>query len=178
MSIVESLLDSFIKYLQKKRNSIRRQSKKRRVKRVLKKSAHLKKKIPPKIIKKKILKHNSKKPLAGTAPAVKQGKNISTVKVKLKDKPSAVVKEKQKIILVGQVTHFFPRIEVAVIKILDKEIKVGESIKVQNGASSFIQKVESMQRESVDVSVARKGQLIGLKVKQKVQEGAKVFKVL
>lgn len=168
MSLVERLLDSLIQYLQKKRNIIRREEKKKRSKKkiILKKKKFIKKKSPPKIFKKKFIKKSFLK--------TSQSSNF---KKPLLPKASLVKKEKQKGVFIGQVTHFFPRIEVAVIKILDKELKCGEMIKIEGGSGSFTQKVESMQRESVDVKVARKGQLIGLKVKQKVSEGAKVFKL-
>ncbi|HPN88896.1 MAG TPA: hypothetical protein PLH56_06135 [Candidatus Omnitrophota bacterium] len=173
MSLVERLLDSLIQYLQKKRNIIRREEKKKRSKKkiILKKKKFIKKKSPPKIFKKNNIEKNFKK--ISFLKSVK----FPAVKV-LPTKVSLALKEKQKDVLIGQVTHFFPRIEVAVIKISDKELKCGERIKIEGGSGSFTQKVESMQRESVDVKVARKGQLIGLKVKQKVSEGAKVFKLL
>ena len=79
--------------------------------------------------------------------------------------------------LIGKVVHYFDKIEVAVIA-LDAPLKVGETIRIAGGESTdFSQEVESMEVEHEKIKKAKKGDEVGLKVKEKVREGYKVYKV-
>lgn len=77
---------------------------------------------------------------------------------------------------VGKVTHFFSKINVAVID-LTAPVSVGDTIRIQGPTTNFEQKVDSMQIEHENVQVAKKGQSIGLKVKDRVRERDTVYKV-
>jgi len=77
--------------------------------------------------------------------------------------------------LIGQVTHYFSNIGVAVIG-LSTTLKTGETIRIVGGETDFEQMVESMEAEHQKIKVAKKGDDIGLKVSQKVREGYKVYK--
>ena len=85
--------------------------------------------------------------------------------------------EERKEELVGKVTHYFGKIEVGIIE-LSKELKVGDTIHIKGSTTDFEQKVESMQIEHENVEKAKKGDAIGLKVKEKAREGDEVYKVL
>jgi putative protease len=74
---------------------------------------------------------------------------------------------------VGTVTHYYGKIGVAIVELSDT-LKVGDRIKFENG-TEFEQVVESMQVEHEQVEEAKKGEMIGLKVAQKVKEGATVY---
>jgi putative protease len=76
---------------------------------------------------------------------------------------------------VGTVTHYYGKIGVAIVELSDI-LKVGDRIKFENG-TEFKQVVESMQVEHEQVDEAKKGETIGLKVSQKVKEGATVYLV-
>jgi len=76
---------------------------------------------------------------------------------------------------VGLVTHFFSKIDVAVIKLKD-ELNVGDKILFRGSTTNFDQIVESMQIERESVEKAKAGQSIGLKVKDKVRENDVVYK--
>lgn len=79
--------------------------------------------------------------------------------------------------LIGEVVHFFSKIKVAVIK-LSKPLKAGESIRIIGGEDTdFDQEVGSMEVEHEKIDKAKKGDEVGLKVKKKVREGYKVYKV-
>ena len=80
-------------------------------------------------------------------------------------------------VFIGHITHYFSRIKVGVVKILQGDLEEGEMIHVKGAKTDFRQKVKSMQVESVNVKKARKGQLIGLKVIEKANVGDKVYKV-
>ena len=82
---------------------------------------------------------------------------------------------------VGVVTHYFAKISVAVVE-LKGTLSVGDRILVRGGVhpftTNFEQIVESMQIEHKNVESASTGQSIGLKVKERVREGDKVYKVI
>ena len=80
-------------------------------------------------------------------------------------------------ILVGEITHYFSRIQVCVVKMTKGYIKVGETVRIKGKMTNFTQKVKSLQIESVDVKVAMRGKLVGLKVAQEVREGDKLYKL-
>jgi len=79
--------------------------------------------------------------------------------------------------LVGKITHFYPKISVAVVE-LEDSLNVGDKILIERGEETFEQVVESMQIEHEDIQTAEAGQAIGLRVNEKTKEGAKVFKVI
>lgn len=83
------------------------------------------------------------------------------------------MKEKSKK-LVGKVTHFFTDINVAVIELADT-LKVGDTILLEGATSNFEQPVDSMQIHNKSVQSAKKKESIGLKVKDRVREGDKVY---
>jgi len=78
--------------------------------------------------------------------------------------------------LIGKVTHYFGNIGVAVIKLLDN-LKEGDTIRIFGQAIDFDQIVDSMEIEHKKIKQAKKGDSIGIKVKQKVREGYKVYKI-
>lgn len=80
--------------------------------------------------------------------------------------------------LIGKVTHFFSNISVAVIKLTNGSLAVGDTIRIIGGENTdFTQEVKSMEIEHKKIKRAKKGDEFGLKVKEKVREGYKVFKV-
>ena len=86
-------------------------------------------------------------------------------------------KSEQEGVLVGEITHYFSRIMVCVLKVTKQSLLINDRIRIKGRATDFVDKVGSMQIESSDVRVARKGQLVGLKVKDVVREGDLVYKI-
>lgn len=78
---------------------------------------------------------------------------------------------------VGEVTHYYTRIGVAVIRVT-APMRVGDRIAIKGHTTNFEQAVESMQIEHEDVEEARPGELVGLKVVDRVRKGDIVYKVL
>ena len=79
--------------------------------------------------------------------------------------------------LIGEVTHYFSNIGVAVIR-LSAPLSVGDTIRIAGGEETdFKQTVESMEIEHKKIKKAKKGDEAGLKVTEKVREGYKVYKV-
>jgi len=76
---------------------------------------------------------------------------------------------------IGEVSNYFEHIGVAAIK-LSAPLKTGDEIEIKGGEVDVVQKVGSMQIQHKAVDKAKKGDEIGLKVKEKVRKGYKVFK--
>ena len=75
---------------------------------------------------------------------------------------------------VGEVTHYFTKISVAVIEVTGK-IKVGDSIAIKGMTTNFEQKVDSMQVEGENIVEANPGDDIGMKVADRVRKGDIVY---
>ena len=92
-----------------------------------------------------------------------------------KEEKKAVAKEEQKT-EVGKVTHYFTEISVAVIEV-KSSMKVGDTISIEGATTNLKQKIDSMQIEKLKITEAKKGQAIGMKVKDRVRPGDVVYKV-
>ena len=79
--------------------------------------------------------------------------------------------------LVGEVSHYFTKIGVAVIEVMDK-ISVGDELSIEGASTNFKQKIKSMQIEHKEIKEAKKGDSIGMKTDDRVREGDKVYKIL
>lgn len=121
----------------------------------------MKKKIK-KPAKKKVAKKKVKK-------AVK--KAVKKVKKAVKKVAKALPKRKP----IGEVTHFFDKICVAVVK-FKEGVAVGEEICFEGPSGSFSQTLKSMQYEHESIPKAKKGQEVGVKTKKPVREGHKVYR--
>jgi len=75
---------------------------------------------------------------------------------------------------IGAVTHFFDKIGVAVIK-LKAGLKAGEKIRIKGATTDFEQHAESMQVDMKPIAAGKKGQEIGMKVKDRVRPGDAVY---
>ena len=82
-------------------------------------------------------------------------------------------KEKPKETLIGEVMSFYIHINVIAIQ-LSAPLKIGDKIHVKGATTDFTQKVDSMQIEHKEIDSAKKGEVIGMKVDEKVSEGADV----
>ena len=108
-------------------------------------------------------------------PKLKPKAKTKTVKAaKARKQPKGPVLDPS-LTVAGEITHYFDRIKVAVVKV-SGSILIGDKLTVFGPKTFFVQKVWSMQIESVDVKVAKKGQDIGLKVDKLVRVGDKVYK--
>ncbi len=78
---------------------------------------------------------------------------------------------------IGEVTHYYDKIGVAVVTLKSGSLKAGDTVKFSGRGQEFTQTIESMQLEHESVSEAKKGKSVGVKVNQKVKEGDKVYLV-
>ena len=77
---------------------------------------------------------------------------------------------------IGKVTHFFGKIQVAVLD-LSAELKVGDHIHFHGSSTDFSQEVTSMQVEHENIESAGPGDEVAIKVKERVRVGDDIFKV-
>jgi len=78
---------------------------------------------------------------------------------------------------VGRITHYYGNISVGIVELSDT-LKVGDTIHIKGHTSDFNQTVDSIQIEHKNVSEAKAGDLVGIKVIQKVHPHDKVYKII
>jgi len=95
--------------------------------------------------------------------------------IKKTSKPKVVkIKAEKKI---GKITHFFNNIKVVVVKLSDA-LSVGDTIRIKGGKETdFKQKIVSMEIDGKKIKKAKKGQSVGVKIKNRAREDYLVFKI-
>ena len=78
---------------------------------------------------------------------------------------------------IGQVTHYFSQIGVAVLEITEGTLSVGDTIHIKGHTSDFTQVVDSIQINGKPVQEAQAGNTVGLKVTEHAREHDMVLKV-
>lgn len=76
---------------------------------------------------------------------------------------------------IGKVTHWYDKINVAVVE-LSAPLKKGDTVKIVRGDQEFEETVSSMQLDHKDVESAKKGDEVAIKLSQKTKEGAIVYR--
>ena len=79
---------------------------------------------------------------------------------------------------IGEVAHYFGKIDVAAIRITDGELKVGDTVRFKGHSTDFEQTIDSIQVEHNSVESAGPGDDIGIKVRERVRERDEVFKIV
>jgi len=131
----------------------------------------LKKKVAKKKVVKKIKKAVKKAP---TKKRIIKKKPLKKPARKATKKPVSSKKPKENII--GKVTHYFPHVRAAVIK-LKAPLTVGDTIRIKGHTTDFTQKITSLQIDREPINEAKKGQEIGLLVDSRVRQHDAVTKV-
>lgn len=83
----------------------------------------------------------------------------------------------EKVIEIGQIIHFFSKIDVAIVE-LKLPLAIGDRIAVKGPTTDFEQTVESMQIDRRNIPRAESGQSIGLKLFQPAKEKDTIYKKL
>ena len=97
-------------------------------------------------------------------------KKVTKKKTARKKKTTAKPKKKApKRTVIGKVTHYFPHVNAAVVKVL-RPLSVGDTVQMLGHTTNFTQRVDSMQIDHVAIQKAKKGDEIGLEVKERVRE--------
>jgi len=92
-----------------------------------------------------------------------------------KPKP-APAQKKEKLDEIGVITHYFPHVKAAVVKLSKGTVKLGDSICIKGHTTDFVQPVKSLQLDHAAVQEAKAGQEIGIKVKSRVRIGDIVYR--
>jgi putative protease len=79
--------------------------------------------------------------------------------------------------LIGEVSHWFDRINVAGIK-LSGDLVVGDRIHIIGHTTDLEQDVDSMQLDNESVSEAGAGDEIGVKLTSRARPGDRVYKAI
>jgi len=78
---------------------------------------------------------------------------------------------------VGVIVKFFAKPSVAAIEVTGGVVKTGDLLKYKGHTTDFTEEVASMEVDNKPVEEAKVGDLIGIKVKERVRESDKVYKV-
>lgn len=93
-------------------------------------------------------------------------------------KPKVKEKEKkEKLEEIGVITHYFPHVKAAVVKLSKGSLKIGDTIYVKGHTTDFNQAVKSLQLNHASIEEGSVGQEIGLKVKSRVRIGDVVYRM-
>lgn len=115
-----------------------------------------------------------KRPVKRKVVKKKPAKKRALAKKKVaKKKPVIAKKLKQKAI--GVITHYFPHVRAAVIK-LKAPLSVGDAVRIKGHTTDFVQNITSLQIDRVPINSAKKGQEIGLLVDSRVRQHDLVLK--
>ena len=90
-------------------------------------------------------------------------------KSKAKRPKKRAASKKTKSVVLGVVTHYFPQVKAAVIR-LKRPLSVGDAVSFKGHTTDFTQTVKSMEVDHVSLQKAKKGAEIGLEVKERVRE--------
>jgi translation elongation factor EF-1alpha len=77
---------------------------------------------------------------------------------------------------IGKVTDFFAKPVVAGIE-LSGTLKIGDRIHIKGSTTDMELTVESMQIERVNITEGKPGDLVGIKVLDRVRRGDTIYKV-
>lgn len=75
---------------------------------------------------------------------------------------------------IGEITHYFNHLSVGIVK-LKSPLSKGDKVKIKGHTTDIEQTVDEMQFNHEDIESGKKGQEIGIKVKDHVREGDEVF---
>lgn len=128
--------------------------------------------------KKKIAKKITKKTVKKTVkkPAKKLIKKAAKKKAPPRKKTPALKSIKSEGNFIGSITHYFPHVQAAVIK-LKGTLAKGDTVKIKGHTTEITQIVTSMQIDRKDIQTAKKGDEIGLQVSSRVRQQDKVYKI-
>jgi len=127
-------------------------------------------------LKKKRSKKAAKKPVRKAAKKAARRKPLLKKKPAAKKRAAAKKTVKKEGNLVGSITHYFPHVQAAVIK-LKGPLAMGDTVKIKGHTTDLTQLITSLQIDRVDISSAKKGDEIGLLVSSRVRQHDKVYKI-
>ena len=79
---------------------------------------------------------------------------------------------------VAVIVKFFAKPSVAALEITSGSINTGDVLRYKGHTTDFTEEVTSMEVDNQAVQEAKVGDLVGIKVKERVRENDKVYKVI
>ncbi len=79
---------------------------------------------------------------------------------------------------IGVIQKFFAKPSVAAIEVTSGGLKAGDILRYKGHTTDFTEEVSSMQLDNQPIEEAKVGDLIGIRVKERVREHDKVYKVV
>jgi len=79
---------------------------------------------------------------------------------------------------VGVIVKFFTKPSVAAIEVIGGGIMRGDLLRYKGHTTDFTEEIASMEIDNQSVGEAKAGDLVGVKVKERVRENDKVYKVV
>jgi len=79
---------------------------------------------------------------------------------------------------VAVIVKFFAKPSVAALEVTNGTIKIGDMLKYKGHTTDFTEEITSMEIDNQAVVEAKVGDLVGVKVKERVRENDKVYKVV
>jgi putative protease len=79
---------------------------------------------------------------------------------------------------VGRVQKFFAQPSVAAIEMTAGVLKIGDRLHFRGHTTDFEDSVTTMEMENQPIEEAKQGDLIGIKVKDRVRENDTVYKIV
>jgi putative protease len=79
---------------------------------------------------------------------------------------------------VGVIVKFFAKPSVAALEVTHGSVKKGDLLRYRGHTTDFTEEVASIEIDNQPVDEAKVGALVGLKVRERVRENDKVYKVV
>ena len=79
--------------------------------------------------------------------------------------------------LAGIVTHFYPKVSVAAVRLVS-EVRAGDEIIIEGRTSYSRQNIESMEKSGKRLERAEKGETVGIKLKDRARKNDSVYAVV
>ncbi len=119
---------------------------------------------------------SSKKRITRAKKRVPQKKKRPLQKRLVKRRVKKTVVKRTKENIIGLITHYFPRVKAAVVK-LKAPLTIGDTVRIKGHTTNFTQVVNSIQIDRQPITKAKRGQEIGLLVDSRVRHKDVIYKV-
>jgi putative protease len=78
---------------------------------------------------------------------------------------------------VGVVTHYYPRVDAAVVAVGPGELHAGDTVHFRGHTTDFYQTLDRLEFDHQPIEVAKPGQQVGVHVSHRVREGDVVKRI-
>ena len=79
---------------------------------------------------------------------------------------------------IGVIVKFFAKPSVAALEVTKGTVRTGDILRYKGHTTDFTEAITSMEVDNQSVEEAKAGDMVGIKVQERVRENDKVYKVL